>query len=154
MWLKMPTKITAGVSSDFGVTASAERSAALMKPVCSATPRPSIATSTTPSGGNDTKVCTICAMNPVKLAPDSRLFTTIGLPLRGSMASKVTPDSAHDTAQTSSINSRKSTAGSGRRLPTRSTRSSERTIQPRGAATSEVAGVMRAPVEILVSPES
>ena len=46
----MPTRMTIGVSSFAGVTFSRERIAELMNPVCSATPMPSIATSTTPTG--------------------------------------------------------------------------------------------------------
>ncbi len=49
-WLTMPTSTTIGESSHFAVTLSSERIAVLMKPVCSATPMPSIATSTTPIG--------------------------------------------------------------------------------------------------------
>ena len=145
MWLRMPTAISAGVSSIFGVTVSAARRAAEMKPVCSATPRPSMATSTTPSGGKVTKVLTIAAMKPVSEAPASRFLISMGLPVRGSSASKLMPDIAQDTTHTTSISSRNSTAGSGSLLPMRSTRSSERAIQPRGAAVSGVAGVMRAP---------
>ena len=61
----MPTMITIGVSSHRAVTAIMERRAVLMKPVCSATPMPSIATSTTPIGWNWTKVFTILEKNAV-----------------------------------------------------------------------------------------
>ena len=105
-----------------------------MKPVCSATPRPSIATSTTPSGGKLTNVATICAMKPVRLVPASWLTTRIGSPLRGSMALNSTPASSAETIHTASISSRNSSAGSGSLLPTRSTPSRKRVTTPRGAA--------------------
>jgi hypothetical protein len=118
-----------------GVTLSIARRAALMKPVCSATPRPSIATSTTPSGGKFTKVLTISAVKPVRLAPASRFLTWIGWPLRGSSSANCTFDSSADTIQTTSINPRNSSAGSGSRLPMRSTASRKRTRKLRlGAA--------------------
>lgn len=79
----MPTAIRAGVSSTRGVTAIAERSPALMKPLCSATPSPSIATSTTPSGGKLVKVETIVAMNAVSDPPASMLRISMACPLRG-----------------------------------------------------------------------
>ena len=131
MWLRMPTAITAGVSSTRGVTASIARRAALMKPVCSATPRPSIATSTTPNGAKLTKVCTIVAMNAVRLAPLSRLTIWTGSPLRGSISPKLTFASTADSAQVTSIRIRNSTAGSGSLLPTRSTPSRKRVTRPR-----------------------
>src|SRR5690606_38293958 len=136
----MPTAISIGVSSIFGVTDRIARSAALMKPVCSATPRPSIATSTTPSGAKLTKVRTMSAMNVVKLVPASRLRIWMGSPLRGSSSLKLTLASSADTAQTASISSRNSTAGSGRRLPTRSTASRKRVTTPRGASAGAVRG--------------
>ncbi|OHE87121.1 MAG: hypothetical protein A2579_00055 [Lysobacterales bacterium RIFOXYD1_FULL_69_11] len=131
MWLRMPTAITAGVSSMRGVTASIARSAALMKPVCSATPRPSIATSTTPKGAKLTNVCTIVAMKAVRLAPLSRLTICTGSPLRGSISPKLTLASSADSAQVASMRIRNSTAGSGSLLPTRSTPSRKRVTMPR-----------------------
>ncbi len=50
VWLTIATRISIGVRSFFGVKLSMDLSTALIKPVCSATPTPSRATSTTPSG--------------------------------------------------------------------------------------------------------
>ena len=80
----MPTRITIGVSSDGGVTFSSERMAELMNPVCSATPMPSIATSTTPTGWKCEKFVTITDRNSVNEDPVSRLLMTSGASVRGS----------------------------------------------------------------------
>ena len=48
-----------GVNSHLAVTPSNALSAELMKPVCSATPMPSMATSTTPTGWKCTKLVTM-----------------------------------------------------------------------------------------------
>jgi len=130
-----------GVSSMRGVTDRILRSTALMKPVCSATPRPSIATSTTPNGGKLTKVFTSPAMKPVSDVPATWLTIWMGWPERGSMALNDTPDNHHDTSHTTTIRIRNSAAGSGNRLPVRSIRSSRRVVRERGVA-SWVAGVI------------
>ena len=127
----MPTAISAGVSRKRGVTAIAARNPALMNPVCSATPRPSIATSTTPSGGKLVKVETMVAMKAVSDSPASMLRISMGLPLRGSISAKLTCDSSALTTHATTMSSRNSTAGSGSRLPTRSTTSRLRESQPR-----------------------
>ena len=67
----MPTRITIGVSRRLGVTFSSPRIAVVMKPECSATPMPSIATSTTPTGPKVMKRVTISAMKVTKLSPAS-----------------------------------------------------------------------------------
>ena len=81
----MPTRITIGVSSDGGVTLSNDRIAELMKPVCSATPMPSIATSTTPTGWKWEKLVTMTDRNSVNADAVSRLLMTSGSLVRGSM---------------------------------------------------------------------
>ena len=68
----MPTRMTIGVSSDGGVTLSSERIAALIKPVCSATPIPSIATRTTPTGWKCEKFVTMTDRNSVNDEPVRR----------------------------------------------------------------------------------
>ena len=139
----MPTAISAGVSSTRGVTDIAARSTALMNPVCSATPRPSIATSTTPSGGKLVNVPTIFDMKAVSDSPASWFLICTGWPVRGSISVKLTPDNHQLTSHAATISSRNSTTGSGSLLPTRSMRSSERAIQPRGAAAGVTVWVMR-----------
>ncbi|MCR6626352.1 MAG: hypothetical protein NVV67_08815 [Pseudoxanthomonas sp.] len=139
----MPTRISIGVSSVRGVTDRILRSTALMKPVCSATPSPSIATSTTPNGGKLTNVRTSPAMNAVKDVPASWFATSMGWPERGSMASNDTPDNHQDTTHTSTIRIRNSTAGSGNRLPVRSTRSSRRVARLRGAFSGRTSVIVR-----------
>jgi hypothetical protein len=125
------------------VTDSTARSPALMKPVCSATPRPSIATSTTPSGAKLTKVRTMSAMKAVKLVPASRFLMLIASPVRGSTSAKLTLASSADSTQVASIRIRNRTAGSGSLLPMRSTASRKRVTAPRGTAGAGVGSLMR-----------
>lgn len=94
-------------------------------------PHPNMATRTTPSGGKFVNVATIVAMKAVKDSPASRLRISRGLPLRGSISVKLTPDSRLLTIHASTIRARNKTAGSGRRFPTRSTTSRVRESQPR-----------------------
>ena len=136
-WLMMAASRSAGASSRRGVTRSSTLSPAVMKPECSATPTPSMATSTMPSGGNSTKVFTIRARNCVSAAGASWFTTRIGADavmcpavsrttVPGSVSVKATGASNADTAHTASSEKRKSTTGSGSRLPSRSRRSSQR----------------------------
>ncbi len=134
----MPTKITMGVRRERVVTDSSARKPALMKPVASATPMPSIATSTTPSGWNLTKVSTIADMKPVSDSPDSMLTTASGLPVRGSTAANSTVESTADNTATSAVSSTNNSAGSGSLLPIRSTPSSTRSRRVRGRAAASV----------------
>ncbi len=120
----MPTRMTIGVSNTAGVTFSSERMAELIKPVCSATPIPSIATSTTPTGWKCEKFVTMTDRNSVIAEPASRLLMTNGAPVRGSTTSKLTKDSRKDSTQTMNSSAIKSTAGSGSLLPIRSTAAS------------------------------
>ena len=113
--------MTIGVSRNFGVTFSSERIAELMKPVCSATPMPSIATSTTPTGWKCEKFVTMTDRNSVMAPGASRLLITSGALERGSMTLNDTYDSSHDNTQTMNNSAMKSTAGSGSLLPIRST---------------------------------
>ena len=106
------------MSRNLGVTLRIERRPALMKPVYSATPRPSMATSTTPSGGKVTKVVTIFEMNSVRLTGASKFLISMAWLERGSISPKLTPDKAQDVTQTTASNSANSTAGSGNLLPT------------------------------------
>ena len=89
-----------------GVTDIAARSTALTNPVCSATPSPSIATRTTPSGGKLVNVPTIFDLKLVSDAPPSWLLTCSGCPVRGSISVKLTPDSHQLTSQAATISSR------------------------------------------------
>ena len=61
----------------------------VMKPECSATPMPSMATSTVPTGPKVTKFVTMPIRKDVTPDPVSWLMITIGSPERGSMTSKV-----------------------------------------------------------------
>ena len=86
----MPTSITIGVNNHSLVAFNNERIAELMKPVCSATPIPSIATRTTPSGWKCTKLVTRTDRNSVIAEGASRLLMTSASPERGSSTEKLT----------------------------------------------------------------
>ena len=85
----MPTRMIIGVSSQCAVTFIMARRPVLIKPVCSATPMPSMATRTTPMGWKCAKFCTIAEKNAASEAPDNWLTTASGSPVRGS----ITPQS-------------------------------------------------------------
>ena len=107
-----------------------------MNPVCSATPRPSIATRTTPKGGKLTKVLTIAEVKPVSASPDSMFRIWMGAPLRGSTSLKATLASNQDATATTTSSSRNSMAGSGSLLPACSMASSARARNPGRLAVS------------------
>jgi hypothetical protein len=67
----MPTRISTGVISFSEVNESSRLSAAFTSPVCSATPTPRRATSTTPRGWKPVKVVTMFAMNVAMAVPVS-----------------------------------------------------------------------------------
>ena len=96
-----------------------------------------MATRTTPNGGKAVNVATIVAMKAVSDSPARRLRISRGLPLRGSISVKVMPDSTLLMTHASTIRIRNSTAGSGRRLPTRSTTSRLRASHPRAGGVAE-----------------
>ncbi|MNC16873.1 hypothetical protein D3C75_647370 [compost metagenome] len=101
-WLNIATKISIGVSSFFGVTRSIFLSATLIKPELSATPTPSIATSTIPSGANPVKVVTIDDRVLVNASAESRLLTCTACWVTGFTTSNSTSDSTADSPITSS----------------------------------------------------
>ena len=70
-WLMMATSKSMGVSSHAGVTRNSALTAALIKPVWSATPTPSMATSTTPNGGNSVKFLTSRVRKVARAGPES-----------------------------------------------------------------------------------
>jgi hypothetical protein len=138
------TSRSTGVSSILGVTLIRLFKPALMKPVCSATPRPSIATSTTPSGGKSVNVFTIFERKPASASPLSWLFTWMGaeemispasprFTERGSMSVNCTGASTAESTQVSSSARTKSTAGSGSLLPAHSIQLSARWEKVGGA---------------------
>ena len=71
MWLTIEARISIGVSRLLGVKPRISRRPVLMKPVFSATPTPSSATSTTPNGANPVNVVTSRAMNVASASPVS-----------------------------------------------------------------------------------
>ena len=81
----MPTRISIGVSNQRAVTPSMARRPELMKPVCSATPIPSMATSTTPMGWKWAKVFTMEEKNNTRDSPDNWFTMASGSPVRGSL---------------------------------------------------------------------
>ena len=108
-----------------------------MNPVCSATPTPSNATSTNPSGGNSTNVFTIRARKVVSAAGTSMFFTRIGsdeitcpsasrFTVRGSASVNSTDANSADTTHTMSSAITKIIAGSGSLFPIASNRSRRR----------------------------
>src|SRR6056297_538194 len=112
--------MTIGVSSRAEVTASTRLRAAFTKPVCSATPTPSSATSTTPSGAKLVNVDTMLVRKAAISVPLSWLTTRIGSPVAGCTALKSMPDSSQDSSHVTISNRKNSAAGSGSLLPTRS----------------------------------
>ena len=89
-----------------------------MKPVFSATPTPSSATSTTPRGTNSVNVSTISTMNVAKAVPVSWLAMRSASPVRGSVSANSTWARSAEAIQVRTSSSRNSIAGSGSRLPT------------------------------------
>ena len=92
-----------------------------MNPVCSATPTPKSATRTTPSGANPVNTFTMFARKVARLVPDSWFCTTsVRAPSLAGIVNSW-PASSHDAIHTTTRAITKSAAGSGKRLPTRST---------------------------------
>ena len=89
-----------GVRKRAGVTLSNFFRPVLMKPDCSATPTPSMATSTMPSGAKPVKVVTMLARNSASPAPVSRLLTTTASPVRGLTRSKENWEPIQEPTQT------------------------------------------------------
>ena len=117
----MATKSSIGDNRLRGVIATRPFRLARMNPVCSATPTPSRATKTTPRGAKPVKTVTMLARNAARLGPESWFWTTsVRAPsLAGTVNSW--PASSNDAIQTATRATTKSAAGSGKRLPTRST---------------------------------
>ena len=133
----MPMKTMAGVSNLPGTASMNALSRAPIMPVRSATPMPSIPTSTTPSGGNRMKFSTILPTTQNRPSRVSRLVDAKVFPVsRHSTpvepSSRVTCTGRRWTtvhspraaiSERTTMNSapiRKSVVGSGRRFPTRS----------------------------------
>ena len=89
-----------------------------MKPVFSATPTPSSATSTTPRGANPVKVGTSCTMKVVRAVPVNWLAMRSGSPVRGFVSANSIGDKMAEAIQVRTSSSRNRIAGSGSRLPT------------------------------------
>ena len=140
--LMTPTNTVAGVSSDRGVTSMHALSAAPISPVFSATPIPSIPTSTTPKGAKLMKL----SFSPTTM-PYSASRVSIGTALTTSPVSRSTvcpstwtgatfatsqPDTATrcETTGTSNAPTTNSVTGSGSLLPQDSTRLSRRPANP------------------------
>ena len=117
----MAASSSMGVSRLFAVTPSSSLRPVLMKPVFSATPTPSSATSTTPRGGNPVNVGTRLTMNSVSAVPVNWFATRSGSPVRGCVSVNATGASSADATHVSSRRRRNRIAGSGSRLPTVST---------------------------------
>lgn len=96
VWLTIATKIIEGVSNFLGVTLSINLRPVLIKPECSATPTPSIATSTTPSGAKPVNVFTIEDKKVANESLASMLLIIMASPVRGSIASNVTLENHQD----------------------------------------------------------
>jgi hypothetical protein len=116
-------------------------STALTKPLCSATPTPSRATSTTPSGWKPVKVWTMSERNVAIAGPVSWLTTSRATGPAFDGTSKLVPASNAEAIHTNTRASTKSAAGSGRALPARSTRSSSLPPLPGGVGLGVGAGV-------------
>ena len=148
VWLTIATKIIDGVKSCLGVTFNINLRPVLIKPECSATPTPNIATSTTPSGAKPVKVFTIEDKKVARESPANRLFTTMASPVRGSIASNVVPEKSQDKNQISSMATKNIIAGSGSLLPTLSMVFRKRAIAPLGACTSLLLFIFKFPGKI------
>ena len=106
-----------------------------MKPVFSATPTPSSATSTTPSGANPVKVGTSWTMKVVSAVPVNWLAMRSGSPVRGCVSANSIGARIAEATQVSTSNSRNRIAGSGSRLPAASMPFRARSTKlPRSAA--------------------
>ena len=101
-----------------------------MNPVFSATPTPSSATSTTPSGANPVKVGTSRTRKVASAVPVNWLAMRSGSSLRGSISANSMGDRIAETIQVSTSSSRNRTAGSGSRLPMVSMPFSARSTSP------------------------
>jgi hypothetical protein len=102
---------------------------ALIKPECSATPTPNMATKTTPNGAKPVNIVTILDRKSARLSPVNRLLTTTASPLLGSIELKVKFENIADNTHTIARHIANIIAGSGNLFPTLSTLSRARIVQ-------------------------
>ena len=124
----MQASATEGVSQKREALATLARMAAANRPDRSATPAPSMTVSTMPNGGKCVKVSGTSVNSRRKFASLSRLSTvTMRLvPVSGSISPGCAADhparlATTESATSTAMNQTKSSTGSGRRLPVRST---------------------------------
>ena len=103
-----------------------------MKPVFSATPTPSSATSTTPNGANPVNVVTSRAMNVASASPVSWFWIRTGSSVTGWMSANWTGARIAEAIQVRNSRSRNRIAGSGSLLPTTSMAVRKRLRSPFG----------------------
>ncbi len=123
----------AGARRRFEVTLNSSLMLVLKYPASSATPTPSIATSTTPRGAKPVKMLTMFDRKYARADPLSRLTTRIGSPDRGSISVNCTGARRADSAHTTKSPMRNSMAGSGSLFPMRSMLPSMRLTRLGGA---------------------
>src|SRR5699024_11955184 len=108
----MATKINIGVRSFFGVICNIDFNPALIKPECSATPTPNMATKTIPKGANPVKVVTIFDKKSAKAELVNKLLISIASPVVGSISEKLTVENTADKTQMTNIKRKNKIAGS------------------------------------------
>ena len=125
-WETIPASTTAAVIRRRGALITSARMSTARRPEPSATPIPTIATSTSPSGGKRTKFSTTFSKSQRIPSPESRLRTSIRSPVPGWVAPTPAAVATAERRITPSARSAKRVAGCGRALPIASTRSSRR----------------------------
>ena len=125
-----PANTTAAVRKRRGTRRTKAVSAAATRPDFSATPTPSITTSTVPSGGKSAKVCGISVNRRRSWSADNRLMADTVAPVTGWVADTPSMAVTTETTMTIPIRIRNNVTGSGNRLPTRSIAASDRSTTP------------------------
>ncbi len=116
---RMPTHTTVGVSHAFGAFTTSARIVTPIRPLASATPIPSIATSTVPSGANPVKLRTVSVRMRRMPSVESRFTAASVLPSDGCTACHPNRAPSHEASRVSTAMTAKMVIGSGSRSPAR-----------------------------------
>ena len=115
---------TAGLRKRVGRWRTPPPSSAANSPDRSATAAPSMTTSTRPRGGNRVSVSGMSTKSLATFSDDSRLWVASRSPVTGLTALQPDPAAKTDTMTSTTIHPARMKTGSGKALPSRSTRSS------------------------------
>jgi hypothetical protein len=129
-----PAKTSTNVSSRFGAEMTMSRNAVPIRPLPSAMPMPSIATSTVPSGAKPVKFVTMLVRIRCSPAMDIRFTGRISSPVPGCVTTRSNWAVMPDTTTTSSAMRANSVPGCGSALPTRSMTVRDRLSHPEGGS--------------------